>query len=369
MTDTIRGTDTMKTDRSIWIWLITAAFAFPCAQGGAQIASRPVKTEAKLELRTPEAGRRIRNSNILFSWNVVGGDSVFPSRRFDLQIWDKKKRFKQTFSVEARDTTGYGQVYVFDSRHVFKRHGKYYWKVIGMDSAGRQLSSGTGAFVIPAPKLEKRFGQPFFPFSIRYQYNHWSNFSAYQSFLRMVYPRTQLQSHSDLSLGFHQAWGETAGFELQERLLLLSQVGLGAELTPRVRLVRNAFVALTAWGRGKQCWYSTGLENYASTMTEAAIGCEFAVMPGGSLAVSGAWIPVQRIRYGLLGGGLRTLDGSGFETGVRLTVPRSLLSAIRVFGFDLDFQRIPMGVEFGRIKDGYSGIRLDYRRFNIEYLF
>jgi hypothetical protein len=359
----------MKTERSFWIWIFTAVLAFPCAYGGAQNASGPAKTAASLQLRTPDADRRIQNGNILFSWNVVGGDSVFHSRWFDLQIWDKKKRFKRTFRVESRDTTDYGQVTVFDGRHVFKRHGKYYWKVIGIDSAGRQLTSGTNAFVIPAPKLEKRFAQPFFPFAIRYQYNHWSNFNAYQSFIRTVYPKNQLQSHSDLSLGFHQAWGETAGFELQERLLLLSQVGLGAELTPRVRLVRNTFVALTAWGRGKQCWYSTGLENYASTMTEAAIGCECAVMPGGNLSVSGAWIPVQRIRYGLLGGGLRTLEGSGFEAGVRVTMPRSLLSTIRVFGFDLDFQRIPVGVEFGRIKDGYSGIRLDTRRFNIEYLF
>jgi hypothetical protein len=369
MTDTIRGTDTMKMERSFWIWALTAALAFPCGRGGAKTASGPAKTPVLLQLRTPEAGRRIQNSTILFSWNVAGGDSVFRSRRFDLQIWDKKKRFKRTLTVESKDTTGYGQIYVFDSRHVFKRHGKYYWKVIAVDSAGSQVVSGTGAFVIPAPRLESSLGQPLFPFSVRYQYNPWSDFNGYQSFIRTVYPRTQLQSYSDVSLGFHQSWGATFRYELQERMLLLSQIGLGAELIPRVRLMRNAFVAITAWGRGKQCWYSTGLENYASTMTEAAIGCEFAVMPGGSLAVSGAWIPLQRVRYGLLGGGLRTLDGSGFETGVRLTIPRSLLSTIRVLGFDLDFQRIPISIGFGRIKDGYSGIRLDFRRFTVEYLF
>jgi len=370
MTNMIRGTHVMKkTERSIWIWALAVGLSHPCARVTAGDAPGPAKTAPILRLQTPDANRRIQDGNLLFSWRVLEGSPVFRSERFDVQVWDKKKRFKREFHTEARDTTGYGQFYVFNCRQVFRRHGKYFWKVIGTDSTGRQLSSGTGVFVIPAPRMNNRIAQPFYPLSVRYQYNHWSNFSSYNSFVRTIYPKSQLQSHSDLSLGFHHSWGKTAAFELQERLLLLSQIGLGAELTPRFRVLRNSFVAWSVWGRGKQCWYSTGLENYASSLTETAIGCEFAVMPGGSLTVSGAWIPMQRIRYGLLAGGLRTLEGSGFETGVRVTLPRSLLSTIRVLGFDIDFQRIPLGVEFGRIKDGYSGIRLDFRKFFIEYLF
>jgi hypothetical protein len=369
MTHMIRGTHAMKMDRSIWIWALAAALIQPGARIGAQTAPGSANTPPVLRLLTPDANRRIQNVNIIFSWWIQEGSPVFSCRRFDVQIWDRKKRFKREFRVEPRDTTGTGQLVVFNSRQIFKRHGKYFWKVIGTDSTGRQLASGTGVFVIPAPKMDNRGAQPFYPLSLRYQYNHWSEFTSYESFLRTIYPKSQMKSHSDLSIAFQQAWGKTDGFQLQERLLLLSQIGLGAELTPRLRVFRNSFVAGTLWGRGKQFWYSTGLENYASTLTEAAIGCDFSVMPGGSVTVSGAWIPAQRIRYGLLSGGLRTLEGSGFETGVRLTLPRSLLSTIRVFGVDLDFQRIPLGVEFGRIKDAYSGVRLDFRRFYIEYLF
>ena len=370
MTNMIRGTHVMKkTERSIWIWALAVGLSHPCARVTAGDAPGPAKTAPILRLQTPDANRRIRTSNILFSWRILQGDPVFRPQRFDVQVWDRKKRFKREFHVESRDTTGYGQLYLFNGRGVFKRHGKYFWKVIGTDSAGRQLASGTGAFIIPAPRMDNRVVQPFYPLSIRYQYNHWSDFSSYKSFVHTIYPKSHLQSYSDLSLGFHQSWGETAAFGLQERLLLISKIGLGAELTPRLRVLRNSFVAWTVLGRGKLGWYSTGLKNYASTLTEAAIGCEFAVMPGGSLTVSGAWIPIQRIRYGLLAGGLRTFEGSGFETGVRLTLPRSLISTIRVLGFEIDFQRIPVGVEFGRVKDGYSDIRLDYRKFYVEYLF
>jgi hypothetical protein len=369
MTDMIRGTHLMKTERSIWIWALVAGLMVPGTRIWAQGTSGSAKTAPSLRLQTPDANRRIQNNNIIFSWRVLDGSPAFLCKRFDVQVWDKKKRFKREFRVEPRDTTGYGQLVIFNNRQVFKRHGKYFWKVIGTDSTGRQLASGTGVFVIPAPKLDNRIVQPFYPLSVRYQYNHWSDFESYKSFVHTIYPKSHLQSQSDLSLGFHHAWGETAAFELQERLLLLSKIGLGAELAPRFRVLRNSFVAWTVWGRGKQCWYSTGLENYASTLIEAAVGCEFAVMPGGSLTVSGAWIPLQKIRYGLLAGGLRTFEGSGFEAGVRLTLPRSLLSTIRVLGYEVDFQRIPLGVEFGRVKDGYSGIRLDYRKFYIEYLF
>jgi hypothetical protein len=369
MTVMIRGTHVMKTNRSIWIWALTACLVQPGSRVPAQAAPGSAVAPPVIKLLTPDANRRIQGSNVIFGWRIQEGSPAFSCRRFDVQIWDKKKRFKREFRVEPRDTSGAGQLVVFNGRQIFKRHGKYFWKVIGTDSTGRQLASGTGAFVIPAPRLENRAAQPFYPLSLRAQYNHWSEFAPYESFLRTIYPKSQMKSHSDLSLGFQQTWGKTDGFQLQERLLLLSQIGLGAELTPRLRVFRNSFVSWTVWGRGKQCWYSTGLENYASTLTEAALGCDFSVMPGGSVTVSGAWIPAQRTRYGLLSGGLRTLDGSGFETGVRLTLPRSLISTIRVLGVEIDFQRIPLGAEFGRIKDAYSGVRLDFRRFYIEYLF
>jgi hypothetical protein len=359
----------MKTDRSTWIWILTAGLTFPFVQGGSQTAPAPAKGTSRLQLQTPGGNRRIETGNVLFSWKMLDGDPTFRLKEFDVQIWDKRKRFKRGFRVEPRDTTGYGQLFISNGRQFFRRHGRYYWKVIATDGAGRQLVSGTGAFSIPAPKTENPYVPLYYPFSIRFQYNHWSNFAAYRAFIQTVYPKSQLQSNSDLSFGFHQAWGGTAAIELQERLLLLSRIGLGAELMPRLRFLRNKFAALAAWGRGKQCYYSTGLQNYASTLSEVAVGCDCAVMPGGNLTFSGAWIPIQRVRYGLQTGGLRTLEGSGFEIGVRLILPRTLLSSIRLFGAEIDFQRIPMGMEFGRTKDDYTGTRLDYRKFYIEYLF
>jgi hypothetical protein len=52
-----------------------------------------------------------------------------------------------------------------------------------------------------------------------------------------------------------------------------------------------------------------------------------------------------------------------------VTIPRSLLSVVRIMGVNVDFQKIPLSVVFGRVEDDLTDIRLDYRKFSVEYLF
>jgi hypothetical protein len=335
----------------------------------AQNTQTPPKKFPKLLLLSPVRQTRLTSSTAQFFWKLQDREPSFHIKHFELQIWDKKKRFRTAYTITPRDTNGYGSCLIFDTRQVFKRHGKYYWKVLVIDSTGNQLTSITNSFFVPAPRLKARIPLPVYPFALRYQYNHWLNFAEYRSFIGTLYPKSHMQSYSDVSLGFHQTWGETGAFELHERLLLLSQIGLGAEITPRIRLFRNPFIALMPWGRVKQCWYSTGLQNDTGTLMEAALGCDFSTMPGGNIVLFGAWIPMHRVRYGLRNDGPHTLEGRGFEAGILLTMPKSILANVKFLGMDIDFQRIPVGIVFGRIKDDHTGIHMDYRRFTIEYLF
>jgi hypothetical protein len=324
---------------------------------------------ARLLILTPSDHRKVEGTALLFSWKVQGADSTFRPGRFEIQIWDRAKKFRRTIRTEAADTSGYGQAWVYNPRLSFRRHGSYLWKVIASDSLGRQIASETRRFVMPAPRIRPLMAGVGNAYSLRCTFNHWSNFDSYRRFTDPLYPKTHLESYADLGFGFRQAWETGHPFTLQERLLLLSQIGMGAELTPKVRILQNTFLALDPWARGRECWYSTSLRQYSGTLSEVAVGCDAVVMPGGHVTLSGAWLPLNRIRYGLREGGLRTLKGTGWEAGVTVTLPRSLLSVVRIAGVSVDFQRIPLGFTFGSVRDDLTDVRLDYRKFSVEYLF
>jgi hypothetical protein len=358
--------NTMNQVRQIAAFLMTVCLAVP------PLMPAPLRAGTQsphLLVLTPADKRKVEGTAVLFSWKVQGIDSTFRPGRFEVQIWDKTKNFRRTLRTEAVDTTGYGQAWVYNPRQVFRRHGSYLWKVIAVDSLGRQRVSETRRFIMPAPRIRPLMAGSGNAYSLRCTFNHWSNFNSYRRFTDPLYPKTHLASYADLGFGFRQGWETRLPFALQERLLLLSQIGMGAELTPKVRILQNTFLAIDPWARGRQCWYSTSLKQYSGTLSEIAVGCDAVVMPGGHVTLTGAWLPLDRIRYSLKEGGLRTLKGTGWEAGFTVTIPRSLLSVVRIMGVNVDFQRIPIGVTFGRIEDDLTDIRLDYRKFSVEYLF
>jgi len=65
--------------------------------------------------------------------------------------------------------------------------------------------------------------------------------------------------------------------------------------------------------------------------------------------------------------GLRTFDGKGWEAGVRMLVPRTILNSFKLFGLEIDLEKIPIEFRFSRIHDAYTGLDLDVRRIGIGY--
>jgi hypothetical protein len=273
--------------------------------------------------------------------------------------------------VTPIDTSGFGALYLAERNALFTRHGRYYWKVVAKDSAGNQVGSAEQSFFVPPPVLQSisPSASRRYPYSATIQYRHWSGFSEYRSLVEAAYPKTHLQSYWDFGFGFHQYWDGGLKAELQERFVFQSNIGLGAEVLQRLQLLQNAYFALHPWGRGRLCWFSTGLENRTSRTTELSLGFDCALMPGGNVVLFAAWIPWLVTGYGVRGDGVRTLDGWGFEAGFRLFLPRKFIGNVKMFGTDLDFQRLPFAFSIGRLEDRNSGKNLEYRKFGMTYLF
>jgi hypothetical protein len=91
-------------------------------------------------------------------------------------------------------------------------------------------------------------------------------------------------------------------------------------------------------------------------------------MPKGFLSFRGSWIPQYDIRYDQKGGGLRTFKGSGWELGFRVVVANSILRPFRVFGIDVDFEKIPFEVHYSKIQDEFTGTWMKMQRFAVSIM-
>ena len=150
--------------------------------------------------------------------------------------------------------------------------------------------------------------------------------------------------------------------------MILSQIGIGFEISSRLKIIKNDYFSLYPQGGVMSSWYSTGLRDYSSTFNSAKLGCDLIFMPSGSLMIRGSWIPVYRIRYALKDGELRTFQGEGWEIGVRVVIPHKIINTFRIFNLEIDFQRIPFEFHFSRIRDEYTGTLMEVRRITIGFL-
>ena len=111
------------------------------------------------------------------------------------------------------------------------------------------------------------------------------------------------------------------------------------------------------------------LEFYENTTQSLYAGAEFSVMPGGNLTLYGFWTPVYNIKYSIKDGGLRTIEGEGWEAGIRIVLPSQAVNTIRLSKkIEINLQRIPFEFHINSITDRYSGAVINIRRFSIGYL-
>lgn len=310
----------------------------------------------------PKWNAKIVNDTLQFQWRRVNIPKPEYFKKVQLQFWKEKKRFNFQLSLPPEDT-----VYAMTTlRTVFRRHGRYFWRVVGWDSLGREIVSATSQFWVSSRGIERKRPSFFYPYTLCWQYMHWMEYPEYKTLIQEVYPRMHFQSFWDVGFGFRHSKND---FESIERFFILSRGGIGAEWNSRVQLIHTPYFAIFPWSRIRFSWVSTGLKHYPNTQAEVALGSEFSLMPGGYLVFIGGWIPQYYFRYGLKNGKIQSISATGYEIGVRCRIPRAILPDPKILGTELDFQRIPIVLIMGSLYDAHSGNHFSFRRIGIEYHF
>jgi hypothetical protein len=329
-------------------------------------------TPPGLRLSAPAPNQRIEDGPVQFRWEYDPGTFAIAAKSFEFRIEDSRKNFQRLESVAKTDGSGPDGFRFDDIRSVLRRHGRYRWTVTALDSAGNPVAQAKQWFLIQVPNLsgaEPAASPQTFRYSFRFQGRHWSDLAGYRSLLDQASPKTHLEGHGEIGIGFHQRWTPSRRVEMSEHIVFLTNIGIGLELGPRVRIVENRYFALSPWVRTRYGWASTGIGHRTSRLAEAATGLDVAMLPTGNLVFTAGWIPLHRIEYGLLSGGPAVVNGWGYEAGVRICFPRTLMGTPAMLGGGFDYRRIPITFTAGSLKDRNTGKRLLFQKIGIEYLF
>jgi hypothetical protein len=325
-----------------------------------------------LLLLSPGKGTVITEGPIVFRWESSGDPdaSNFHDQRYEITFWSEKTGFRRTFSIIPEDSSESIIILRFeDARTVFKRHGTYYWRVSAFDAEEHKTSSGISQFSIGLSDNVKKGSLSWvYPYAVQFQYSHRYRSEEYVDFLDTINPTTSMRSYSDAGFIFRQEKVLFSFLELQERLLILSQIGIGYEISSRLKIIENQFFGMYPQGGVMSSWFSTGLKDYSSTCFSANLGCDLVIMPNSNLIIRGSWIPVYRIRYALKNGELRTFQGEGWEIGLRILISHKIINTFRILNLEIDLQRIPLEFHLSRIRDEYTGTLMEVKRMSIGFL-
>jgi len=322
-------------------------------------------------LLSPEKNAEMMKGDIVFSWENRGhtNSSECCIQRYEVVFWSNQKTFGETYTVLLKDSIQKTvSLEIQNFRTVFRRHGKYYWRVTAVDNEGHRTSSEIRSFKVQITRIRKGYFPWFFPYEVQTQYTHRLNTPEYKMFLRNLNPSEHMRSFSDLSLIYHQKGIGIAILELKERFFLMSQIGLGIEISARLKIHKNLYFALYPHICLSTGWFSTGLKDYTSNLSSVNLGFDLVVMPKGFVSFSIDRIPSYQINYSEIGGNLRTFQGEGWEVGMRFRISHEIITPFRILGIEFDFARIPIEFHFSYIKDKYTGAIMDVRRLSIGYL-
>lgn len=352
----------MKKNRLIGLVGVFSFFMGFVGWGRTQVSFSQWDQLPSIQCVWPKWNAKIERDTLRFQWKAMNVPHKDYFKKVQLQFWNEKKRFKYFLSVSPENT-----MYTMSTvRTVFRRHGRYFWRVVGWDTAGREIVSPISRFFVPSRQIERMSASFFYPYTLSWQYSHWMEYPEYKTFMEKLYPKAHFQSFWDMGFGFRHTKNL---FESTERFFILSQGGMGVEWTPKVQLVHTSYFAILPWSRIRFSWVSTGLKQYSSTRAEIAVGSELSLMPGGYLVFIGGWIPQYHLRYGLKNGKIQTLSANGYEMGVRCRIPRTILPDPQILGTELDFQRIPIVFLMGYLRDAHSNTHFSFHRIGIEYQF
>jgi len=306
-----------------------------------------------------------------FEWEFrsVPDTAAMPVGRYEIQFWSKWKQFFKTFVVYPEDSSGRGELTLEGYRDVFRRHGRYFWRVYAFDEEENRTASEARSFTVPVPSIRERLSDWIYPYRMYVEYTHRLRSNEYLAFVNQASPTVHLRSFSEIGLGFRQILWDQRLFELQEQIYLFSNVGMGMEWSTGFLVHKNAYFAFIPRIRADIGWFSTGLEEFDSRQNSLFLGADISLMPRGYVVLRAGYVPSFRIRYQLREGGTRTYEGEGYEWGMRFFIPRTVINLFNLAGLEFDFQKIPFEFSVFSSKDSYTGTVMHSRRLTVSYLF
>ena len=323
--------------------------------------------QPKVVLVSPKEGAKLPGGTTKFVWQLQPVENGNPLVRFELTVSAKRNGFSISKTVLSTDTAKVMDYVWTEMKKEIPRHGRYFWFVEALDKNGARFRSDVQSFILSVSPVEERIAMQSHPFTVQFAYNHHVETAEYRSLVTHADPRTHLLSYSEAGFSFKQSNVVWPRFQMQETFKLFSHGGFGIETTPKWQMHENDYFSLLPYGTVAVGWYATGLKSYSSRMVRCSIGCEMMVLPRGYLSFFSEWVPIGQIRYLEKENGLRTFDGKGWEAGVRMLVPRTILNSFKLFGLEIDLEKIPIEFRFSRIHDAYTGLDLDVRRIGIGY--
>jgi hypothetical protein len=329
-----------------------------------------------IRLMFPRNNSVLKGDAIHFQWAVerMLDTTTVKIQKYQIQFQKKWETKKNTVyvSLDANDfTNGIRDINIL--RHdgtgrFFIKHGQYSWRIVVSDSLGEQFVSERWSFTIDKSRSTESARGWMNPNDLSFKYVHRVRTQQFVDFLRTVQPTAHLRSYSDISLGFVQKMVSYPYIELNERILLLSQVGMGFEIMTKLQVIQTMYFSIIPNMGISSAWYSTGLKSFSSNMNYIKIGCDLAIMPKGSILLHGSWVPTYQIRYSTVEKELRTFLGEGWEAGFTVTIPNSFVKTFKILGMEIDFEKIPFTFQYSRIKDKYTNSRMDMRTYGMGFL-
>ena len=328
------------------------------------------QSDTKITLTAPHNHYQLNTKTVLFQWMIdqISDSMQFVPVYYEVMFWSKHRDFSLIRTVYPRESN-HAKLRIIDATHYFRRHGRYYWQVQAVDENGQRLNSGIREFVIPIPKQMQSMMPAMFPYAIQWQQIRRLNRGDFKQLLNTTYPKIHLQGHSDLCLVFRQPFFWNYNIDMEEHFLFNSNIGLGGGLTVRWRLYENLFFALHPTASLNICWYATGLERYSSIRYETFTGCDLIINPKGYISSNIRWIPGYRFHYSVKDDGFHIFEGTGWEWGIKLVIPRTIMTPFHMLGIEMDFERMPIEYTYSRIKDDYTGVIMPTQKIGISFLF
>ncbi len=325
----------------------------------------------EIVLLSPQSNFKIAKGSVDFIWEnfIIDFGDTLTADQYELMIWSRNRPFLRKFSYTPEQGEATCTYSIHEIRNQIRRHGLYFWQIKATDQKGKVYHSSVRRFKIEIIEKMTQTEEWTYPYSLHVQWNHRIQTAELVSFIENIHPNNHFKDYTELGFVLHQKQNFKPYLHFSEKCYLISQVGIGFDISGEFQFHQNRFVALKPYTTATYNLFSTGIHNFSNSLFHWQAGMRWRLSPEGNITIQTGYIPEYKIRYAQEGRELRTWTGEGYEIGVHLTIPSEFIKTFSVFGMNINLRKLPVYISYTRIHDTYSKIDLKMRRVTFSYQF